>query len=107
VTLALEVDGAHRPDRPVSAASAHREEEADLILPNGSKIHYVRISPSGLPCYQTVFEHTTTPTAFYKSRIAWNGNGWDLTLVDGTVYVFGHAAPPPPCRCSTATHSIA
>ena len=23
----------------------------------------------------------------------WNGNGWDLTLKDGTVYVFGDNAP--------------
>lgn len=23
----------------------------------------------------------------------WNGNGWDLTLLDGTVYVFGENAP--------------
>jgi YD repeat-containing protein len=69
-------------------------EEADLILPDGGKVHYVRISAAGLPWNQTVFEHTATPTAFYKSRIAWNGaNGWDLTLRDGTVYVFGHAAP--------------
>ena len=68
-------------------------EEADLILPDGGKIHYVRISQQGLPWYQTVFEHTASPTAFYKSRIAWNGSGWDLTLKDGTVYVFGHEAP--------------
>ena len=60
-------------------------EEADLILPDGRKIHYVRISQQGLPRDQTVFEHTASPTAFYKSRIAWNGSGWDLTLKDGTV----------------------
>ena len=68
-------------------------EEADLILPDGGKIHYVRVSQQGLPWYQTIFEHTASPTAFYKSRIAWNGSGWDLTLKDGTVYVFGHEAP--------------
>jgi YD repeat-containing protein len=34
-----------------------------------------------------------TPTAFYKSTITWNGNGWNLTLTDGTVYVFGLEAP--------------
>ena len=68
-------------------------EKADLILPDGGKIHYVRISQQDLPWYQTVFEHPASPTAFYKSRIAWNGNGWDLTLKDGTVYVFGHGAP--------------
>ena len=40
-----------------------------------------------------VFEHTASPTAFYTSTIVWNGNGWDLTLNDGTVYVFGNEAP--------------
>jgi len=25
--------------------------------------------------------------------IAWNGNGWNLTLKDRTVYVFGENAP--------------
>ena len=40
-----------------------------------------------------VFEHTTTPGAFYQSRIAWNGDGWDLTLTDGTVYVFRDSRP--------------
>lgn len=68
-------------------------QEADLILPEGGKIHYVRVSPSGTPLLQTVFEHTSSPTAFYKSRISFNGSGWELRLVDGTVYVFGHAAP--------------
>jgi YD repeat-containing protein len=38
-------------------------------------------------------EHTSTPSAFYKSAIRWNGHGWDLTLKDGTVYVFGENAP--------------
>ena len=26
---------------------------------------------------------------FSESRITWNGSNWDLTLTDGTVYVFG------------------
>jgi RHS repeat-associated protein len=34
-----------------------------------------------------------TPTRFYKSTIRWNGNGWDLRLTGGTVYVFGNEAP--------------
>jgi RHS repeat-associated protein len=72
--------------------SAHQYTEADLILPNGKRIHYVRTS-SGTGFTDAVFEHTTSPTAFYKSTIAWNGHGWDLTLKDGTVYVFGDMAP--------------
>jgi YD repeat-containing protein len=72
--------------------SAHQYTEADLILPNQARIHYVRTSPGTL-FEDAVFEHTSSPTRFYKSTIRWNGNGWDLTLKDGTVYVFGNEAP--------------
>ena len=72
--------------------SANQFREADLILPDGGRIHFVRISP-GTSFADAVFEHTATPTAFYKSRMAWNGDGWDLTLKNGTVYVFGENAP--------------
>jgi RHS repeat-associated protein len=78
--------------------SAQQYQQADLILPDGGRIHYVRISP-GIGFAEAVFEHketpttTATPTAFYKSAIRWNGDGWDLTLKDGTVFVFGDEAP--------------
>lgn len=65
---------------------------ADLILPDGGRIHYVRIS-SGNNYFDAEYEHTATPTAFYKSRLKWNRTGWDLTLKDGTVYVFGDTTP--------------
>lgn len=65
----------------------------DLVLPDGEQIHYVRISASGLPWYQTVFECQTGPTPFYKSRLLFNGNAWEYRLKDGTVYVMGHQAP--------------
>ncbi len=73
-------------------------QEADLILPDGGRVHYVKTPESGEVWWQTIFEHTTSPTAFYKSRITfWGGlianGGWELKQKDGTVYVFGHAAP--------------
>lgn len=72
--------------------SVNNYQETDLILPDGGRIHYVRISP-GTSYTDAVYEHTTTPSAFYKSRISWNGNGWDLKLKDGTVYVFPDFSP--------------
>jgi YD repeat-containing protein len=60
----------------------------DLILPDGGRVHYDRVS-SGTGFTDAVFEHTSTPSLFYKSRISWNGSGWDLRLKNGTVYVFG------------------
>jgi len=85
--------------------SAHEFTEADLILPDGGRIHYVRTS-AGTSNTDAVFEHverpnpppgeqptSATPTAFYRSVMRWNGRGWDIRLKDGTVYVFGETAP--------------
>jgi len=72
--------------------SVNNYQELDLILPDGGRIHYVRISP-GTGYTDAVYEHTTTPSAFYKSRISWSSNGWELRLKDGTVYVFPEFAP--------------
>ena len=65
---------------------------ADLILPSGGRVHYNRISP-GTSFSDAEFEHTATASAFYKSRLKWNGNGWDLRLKNGVTYVFGDEAP--------------
>jgi YD repeat-containing protein len=72
--------------------SANQYQEADLILPDGDRIHYTRTS-SGTGFADAVFENTTSPTEFYKSTIVWNGQGWNLTRKDGMVYVFGENAP--------------
>lgn len=72
--------------------SANQYQQVDLILPDGGRVHYVRTSP-GTGFTDAVFESTATPTRFYKSKIAWNGDGWDLTLTDGTVYVYGDVTP--------------
>jgi hypothetical protein len=61
--------------------SAQQFQEVDLVLPDGGRVHYVRISP-GTDYVTAEFEHTSSPTRFYKSRIKWNGMGWDLTLRD-------------------------
>jgi RHS repeat-associated protein len=76
--------------------SANQYQEVDLILPDGGRVHYVRIS-SGQYWWDAVFESTTTPGPFYRSRIAWVGSVtvgvWDLTLADGTLFEFGENAP--------------
>ena len=72
--------------------SAFQYAEADLILPTGGRVHFARISP-GSGFEDAEYESTDTPTRFYKARLKWNGDGWNLTLTDGTVYVFGNVAP--------------
>ncbi len=74
--------------------SANQWFEVDLILPNGGRVHYTCIPGAVCSNFTTAqLEHTSTQTKFYKSKIVWNGHGWDLKLKDGTVYVFGENAP--------------
>jgi RHS repeat-associated protein len=67
---------------------------ADLILPDGGKIRFNRISPGTGPS-GAIMEATTTPTAFYKSTLTYYASSggaaearWDLRLREGTVYRF-------------------
>src|ERR1051325_6707727 len=58
----------------------------DLVLPDGGRVRYDRLFP-GIN-FDTQFQHTASPGVFYKSILAWNGGGWNLTLRNGTVYTF-------------------
>ena len=53
----------------------------------GNQLHFARIS-KGTGYADAVYEHRATATAFLGSRFSWNGNGWDLKLRDGSLYVF-------------------
>jgi RHS repeat-associated protein len=76
----------------INLFSENQYQEVDLYVPGNAKIHYVRTSP-GTGFNDAVFQTTNSPDQFYKSTIAWNGNGWDLRLKSGTVLVFGENAP--------------
>ncbi|MFN8635252.1 MAG: RHS repeat-associated core domain-containing protein [Chloroflexota bacterium] len=107
-TLPLTLTRTYRPNdpnkRPFGWGSTHPYEiflrspgqsdysQVDLILPNGARVHYPRIS-SGTGYADAIFEHASTPTAFYKSRIEYIDAGWHLTFQDGTVYRFGDNGP--------------
>jgi len=64
---------------------------AQLILPDGGKIRFDRISP-GTGLTDAVMECTTSPTSFYKARLTFSGvwsNGYfDVKVKDGTTYRF-------------------
>jgi YD repeat-containing protein len=68
---------------PNSAAFTHM----DLILPDGTKIFYRRLSP-GIGYIDAVYLHTATSGVFFGSMISWNGHGWDLRTTDGTIFGF-------------------
>src|SRR5215207_4481660 len=65
-----------------------------LILPDGMRVAYTRLYP-GTPQHDAQFEHTATPSRWYKSHLSWNEaeKRWHLRLRDGTVYLFGSNAP--------------
>ncbi|GAA2564300.1 hypothetical protein GCM10010435_40740 [Winogradskya consettensis] len=67
-------------------------QQFDLIQPDGSKIHYRRTSP-GKDYAGAIFAADPTPTAYDGSTVAWNGDGWDVKMRDGTVMVLGDEAP--------------
>jgi len=71
--------------------SAQQYQQADLILPSGTRVHYVRTSP-GTGWSDAVFG-TQAPGQWAGSIIAWNGNGWNLTFRDGRFWRFGENKP--------------
>jgi RHS repeat-associated protein len=74
--------------------SENNYHEADLILPDGGRVHYVRVS-SGEGYAEAEYKSTSKPGPFYASTIKWNTteNAWDLSLTDGLTYEFGDNAP--------------
>ena len=74
--------------------SENNYHEAYLVLPSGGKILYKRISP-GEGYSEAEYKASETPGVFYDSTIKWDSSepGWELTLTNGTTYVFGENAP--------------
>lgn len=60
---------------------------ADLVLADGSRVHYDRISP-GTSYTNAVYQDTSSPTILFGSTITWNGAGWTLTTKNGTLITF-------------------
>lgn len=65
----------------------------DLILPDGGRVHFDRISP-GTSYSDAVYEHTSSPTSYYKARISWDGSCWcwKMAMKDGTLIWFPDGA---------------
>jgi RHS repeat-associated protein len=66
--------------------------EANLIMPDGHPIHFVRTTPG--TAYSTgIYESRSTPGPFFGATLKYNpsagGAYWDMKLKDGTTYVFG------------------
>jgi RHS repeat-associated protein len=74
--------------------SENNYHEADLVLPDGGTVLYKRVS-AGEGYTEAEYKATETPSVFYGSTIKWDpsATGWELTLTNGTTYIFGELAP--------------
>jgi RHS repeat-associated protein len=64
----------------------------DLILPNGTHIHYPRTT-TGTSYADAKYKNYTAPGKFFGSVIDGGDNPWKLTLTDGTWYTFADSDP--------------
>jgi YD repeat-containing protein len=63
----------------------------ELVLGDGTSIHYSRIS-KGTSFSNFLAEHNGTPALiFQKSTVGWNIDHWDMRLQDGTLFRFPEA----------------
>jgi RHS repeat-associated protein len=69
----------------------------DLILPDGGRVHYTKISP-GDSFAASIYQNTTTPGEFYGSIIKYTYSYWTLELKDGRKYAFADREASPSAR---------
>lgn len=63
----------------------------DLELEDGESVHFERIS-KGTGWTDAIYEHRATSSKeFFGARIRWHVDWWDLSLPDGSTYVFPEA----------------
>jgi YD repeat-containing protein len=65
----------------------------ELILADGARIHYNRISPGTGYANARLRAGSYMGNGFSLSSLAWNGNGWDLGTIDGWTYQFPSSGP--------------
>ena len=62
---------------------------ADLILPNGRRVYYARVSPRNY-FEGAQFQNTNFPGEYFGSTLTASGSGWVLQLRDGTKMAFAN-----------------
>jgi YD repeat-containing protein len=72
---------------------------AELILADGGRIHFDRLS-RGKSIQTALFVHQSTPTGFYGSRLGWGGLDWILRFQDGGIARFQGCGPDQGSLCS-------
>jgi len=80
--------GASQPYDVYPTGSRYPYTYIDLELEDGESVHFERIS-KGVGYADAVYEHRATSSReFFGARIHWNGDGWSLSLPDGSTFVF-------------------
>jgi YD repeat-containing protein len=64
----------------------------ELILADGGRIRFHRVS-SGTSFANALFEHWSTPSSFFGSRLGWVGLQWALRFADGSLASFQSCGP--------------
>jgi YD repeat-containing protein len=78
---------------------ADRFQWAALILADGGRIRFERVSP-GSSLLNAMFRHRATPTEFFGSELGWVGFEWALRFRDGRLALFQGCGPGPGTTCS-------
>src|SRR5206468_11648678 len=76
-----------------------RFQWAELILEDGGRIHFDRLTP-GSSFLNAVFGHNRTPTRFYGAMVGWVGLSWAMRLRDGSLMTFRPCEPGDSSICS-------
>ena len=76
-----------------------------LVLDPRAVIDYSRTT-WGTSVWNAMFEHTDSPTVFYKSRLGWTGTRWALRWFDGSVAIFRSCSPKGNDRCRSSRREV-
>src|SRR5205823_3634998 len=75
----------------------------ELILPDGARVHFTRISP-GETKEGAVLRHDSTPSKFNGALLMWTASRWEMRFRDGSLAVFLTCRGPKD-HCSLAEQS--
>ena len=81
------VDTTHPGEWWIHGDGDRRVPWGELILADGGRIRFARISP-GESQEGAVLRHDATPTLFNGALLSWNGSTWDMRFRDGALAVF-------------------
>jgi YD repeat-containing protein len=77
----------------------------DLNLEDSQYIHMLRIS-KGTGYADAVFRHSETASEFYGAQVAWSGDGWTLSLRDGSRALFPESYNAKNCAQGAPTRML-